>query len=94
MTEPKLTFIEAIRLRPAMYIGSTSIRGFNHLLSEITQYGFEELAARKFVFRILGNWRGEIVFGDFCTPFVDSIVQDWIPKKIATGTLNIMNYLH
>src|SRR3712207_8291784 len=41
----EITLIEAIRKRPAMYIGSTSIRGFNNLLRELINDIFDTTEA-------------------------------------------------
>jgi len=67
----ELTFIEAVRKRPAMYVGSTSIRGFNHLLKPLTKDIFETTNADYFTFELLGEVKGKIVFKNFQKPISD-----------------------
>lgn len=61
----EMEFVEAVRKRPAMYIGSTSIRGFNHILKELVKDVFEATKANNFTFELIGTVKGKLIFKDF-----------------------------
>lgn len=58
----EITLIEAIRKRPAMYLGSTSIRGFNNLLRELINDIFDTTGAKYFSLELIEKFKGKIVF--------------------------------
>jgi hypothetical protein len=82
MSESAATLIEAVRRRPAMYHGSTSIRGFNYLLREIFRYAVDHLNAKEFSFRINGKTSGRISFSDIGREFNDRAVSDPIDNLL------------
>lgn len=78
-----LTLIEAIRKRPAMYIGSTSIRGFVYLLRNIIRNIFDETNASYISFEFLGDLRGKIVVKNIEKTVFDNAVTNptWDKEK-------------
>lgn len=68
----EMEFVEAIRKRPAMYVGSTSIRGFNHLLKELVKDIFEATKANYFSFELIEKLKGKFIFKDFQKPICDN----------------------
>ncbi len=57
-----MEFIEAVRKRPAMYIGSTSVRGFHNILRELVKDIFNATETDYFAFELLGELRGKFTF--------------------------------
>lgn len=60
--ENKTEFVEAVRKRPAMYIGSTSVRGFLNILREIVKDIFNSTETDYFSFELFGNFKGRFIF--------------------------------
>lgn len=82
-----LTLNEAIRKHPAMYIGSTSIRGFVYLLRNIISNIFEETNAGYFSFEFLGGLQAKIVVKNIEKPIFDNAVTNptWDKEKYEFG---------
>jgi Type IIA topoisomerase (DNA gyrase/topo II, topoisomerase IV), B subunit len=78
MNESPSTHIDAIRLRPAMYVGSTSVYGFNHLLLGIFRYAVDYLKAKEFSFRVTGKMSGEIAFSNMGSLFNDNVLIEQV----------------
>lgn len=76
MSESEIALIEAVRRRPAMYTGSTSIRGFNELLRRIFRYAVDYLNAKEFSFQINGKTSGKISFSKIDGIFNDRVLSD------------------
>lgn len=55
-----LSFVQAVRKRPAMYIGSTSMRGVYFLLRQFVRYAFTVARSDYFSFEILSPESGRI----------------------------------
>lgn len=77
----ELELIEAVRKCPAMYTGSTSIRGFNNLLQHLIQDIFEATEANYFSFELLGNVRGKFVLKNLNQTILDNIALKNFPRK-------------
>lgn len=60
--ESKMEFVEAVRKRPAMYVGSTSIRGFNNILRELVKGIFNSTKTDYFSFELFGSFKGKFTF--------------------------------
>lgn len=60
--EKNIEFIEAVRKRPAMYIGSTSVRGFHNILRELVKDIFNATEATYFAFELPGGISGKFTF--------------------------------
>lgn len=58
----EMEFIEAVRKRPAMYIGSTSIRGFHHILRGLIKDIFNATETDYFSFELIGEIEGKFTF--------------------------------
>src|SRR4051812_39608823 len=76
-----LNLIEAIRKRPAMYIGSTSIRGFNNLLKYLIKDIFNSTKTDYFSFEIFGNVRGKFNFKNLQKNISDNMALDLWTKS-------------
>ncbi|HQU84550.1 MAG TPA: hypothetical protein PKY59_15540 [Pyrinomonadaceae bacterium] len=76
-----MTLIGAIRKRPAMYTGSTSIRGFNNLLQDLIQDIFEATEANYFSFELLGNVKGKITFKNLQQTISANVALKNFPRK-------------
>lgn len=87
MAEEK-ELIEAIRKRPAMYIGSTSIRGFNNLLQYLIQDIFEATEANYFSFELLGEQKGRFIFKNLQQIISDNVALNFSRK----GNLFYLGY--
>lgn len=61
-TPENLSFVQAVRKRPAMYIGSTTIRGIHLLLREFVRYAFTIGRSDYFTFEILDSNSGRMSF--------------------------------
>ena len=57
-----MEFVEAVRKRPAMYVGSTSVRGFHNILREIIKDIFNSTESDYFSFELFGNLKGKFTF--------------------------------
>jgi DNA gyrase subunit B len=57
---PQLTWCGAVRKRPAMYIGSTYIKGFIHLLKSAAIQSFSVFNSNRVSFEITGEMSGKI----------------------------------
>jgi DNA gyrase subunit B len=75
-TPDKLFFLQAVRERPAMYIGSTSIRGFYLLLRQLVRYGLNEAHSDDFTFEILDPRSGRISFKTQDGPINEKVFFD------------------
>lgn len=54
-----MDFNEAVRKRPAMYVGSTSVRGFHNILKGLVKEIFHSTETNCFEFELLENLRGK-----------------------------------
>lgn len=81
----QIAFIEAVRKRPAMYVGSTSIRGFNHILEALVKDVFEATEANYFSFELISEVKGKMVFKNFQKPISDNAALEF-------KTLNDSNF--
>lgn len=73
--ESEMTLIEAVRKRPAMYIGSTSIRGFNTLLKELIRDIFGATKSDYFSFELIEGLKGKFSFGNVEKTIFDNVAQ-------------------
>lgn len=92
MADEHLTVIEAIRRRPAMYTGSTSVCGFNELLRYLVVYSLEDLKAKEFSFRLASPRGGEIAVSNIGSPVSDIIVSNPIWSGSGLGTLSVVTF--
>lgn len=83
-SKDEMTLIEAIRKRPAMYIGSTSIRGFNNLLRELINDIFEEFEADYFSVELIEKLNGKIIFKNLQKMIADDIAVNFRRREIPT----------
>jgi DNA gyrase subunit B len=75
--EIQMEVIEAVRKRPAMYVGSTSIRGFNHILKGLVKDIFKATEANYFSFELIREVKGKIVFKNFQKPISDNAALEF-----------------
>jgi len=73
MNDEELNLIQAIRRRPAMYIGSTSVRGFNELLRKVIVFSFEDLHAEEVAMELTGVRSGRITLCKIGSSVSDTI---------------------
>lgn len=83
--ENKMEFIEAVRKRPAMYVGSTSIRGFYHILRELVKDIFNATETSYFAFELLGKISGKFTFKNIRKTISDN-------SALTFHTLNDASY--
>ena len=83
-----MTLIEAIRKRPAMYTGSTSVRGFNNIIEHLIQDIFETTKANYFSFELLGKLKGIFTIKNLQQTISDNVALE-ISRK---GSLFYLGY--
>lgn len=86
-TLTEISLIQAVRKRPAMYTGSTSVRGFNNLLKGLINIAFYTTKTNYFSFELTGGLTGKIVLKNIQTAIPANVGQVfWIKgAKFALG---------
>lgn len=81
---PEVNINTQIRLRPAMYIGRMNLHGFVETLKGIIKIVFEQTEADSVSFRILGKYKGELIFTNINQP-IDCNWFNWNPQVNANA---------
>ena len=71
-----LEWREAVRKRPAMYVGSTYIQGLIHLLKSVTIYPFSSFDSDRVSFEITGETSGKFKILNIKNHIKDNINED------------------
>ena len=85
------TWREAVRKRPAMYIGSTYIKGFIHLLKSVAIQSLSILDSNRVSFEITGEMSGKINILNLRNLIKDNINEDLQILSFEFAALNALS---
>jgi DNA gyrase subunit B len=89
-----LEWRDAVRKRPAMYVGSTYIQGFIHLLKSVTTHTLSALDSNRVSFEITNEMQGKFNFLNLKNPIKANISEDLQIFAYEFATLNALSEIY